>query len=680
VTSIGNSAFNGCSGLTSVNIPDSVTNIGYQAFAGSGISEISLPVSLVTTGVTNEQGPLSNMSKLRRVVFLHGRTDIPANALKGTFSKQNGENVRVYIPMSVASGADTAGFGTNITIHGIEGSYIIEWAKTNNVSHVAADGEIQKYDTDNAWLNVPYQYIIETGTYENADLAFNVIGGALPDGLELLPDGQFHGAPLETGTFTFDVEVRYPVFNYLLDLQEITLVVEAPGDAELADTNDYPVEVFVGESQDPSGLGDYLLASPRETLDDQVFWIADKALGLEEGESNFPYFTDFWIDGYKLTRGPVIGPGEIPDPSADYHAEDGSTVVTVYAKTIQDLDNNAEHTIAAEFMIPNPNPVRQDDPPLQKVAAQKFRLELTESPPDEGSDDDEKGNDGENNNDNNENNDNDDENIDDGNNDNDGDNVDVNDDDPNGDDDAQNGNTPSRSSDGSVGAGNQADPNTQTEPAPAPESDAAADAPTADAPATPTDAPAEPGADTNTPDPAIAPPAATTQAPAEPAEAESAAGTGAISGLPRDANGNLYFVLDGSGAPLELRIDLPLALFEGLSFDGAPQTRGTDYEAREGSTILTIAAKKLAGYEAGSHTLRAAFSNEDVNIVFLLQKTAENDAGAGVTERPAAGGAGTNDALGILSATRVLLAGIALLLLAAALALRRARRRGVFRT
>ena len=51
VTSIGNSAFFGCSGLTSVTIGNSVTSIGYSAFYGcSGLTSVTIPNSVISIG------------------------------------------------------------------------------------------------------------------------------------------------------------------------------------------------------------------------------------------------------------------------------------------------------------------------------------------------------------------------------------------------------------------------------------------------------------------------------------------------------------------------------------------------------------------------------------------------------------------------------------------------------
>ena len=51
VTNIGDAAFSGCTGLTSVIIQDSVTNIGAYAFSGcTGLTEIDIPDSVISIG------------------------------------------------------------------------------------------------------------------------------------------------------------------------------------------------------------------------------------------------------------------------------------------------------------------------------------------------------------------------------------------------------------------------------------------------------------------------------------------------------------------------------------------------------------------------------------------------------------------------------------------------------
>ena len=57
VTSIGRSAFEGCSGLTSLTIPSSVTSIGESAFRGcSGLTSLTIPSGVTSIGIAAFEG------------------------------------------------------------------------------------------------------------------------------------------------------------------------------------------------------------------------------------------------------------------------------------------------------------------------------------------------------------------------------------------------------------------------------------------------------------------------------------------------------------------------------------------------------------------------------------------------------------------------------------------------
>ena len=92
ITQIDNYVFLGCSGLTSISLPASITKIGEQAFLGcSGLTSISLPASITKIG----EDAFRNCSGLKSIyVYAEKVPEILSDAFKGCDAKK----CTVYVP------------------------------------------------------------------------------------------------------------------------------------------------------------------------------------------------------------------------------------------------------------------------------------------------------------------------------------------------------------------------------------------------------------------------------------------------------------------------------------------------------------------------------------------------------------------------------------------------------
>ena len=100
VTNIGKSAFEGCTGLISINISDSVTSIGSFAFKGcSGLKSINIPNSVTSIEYSTFRG----CSSLESINIPDSVTRIEAGAFKGCSSLAS-----INIPDSVTNIGESA--------------------------------------------------------------------------------------------------------------------------------------------------------------------------------------------------------------------------------------------------------------------------------------------------------------------------------------------------------------------------------------------------------------------------------------------------------------------------------------------------------------------------------------------------------------------------------------------